>query len=227
MAFQKSNGSILVGALALGMISLGLAGSAHAQAVAWTDWTSATSTSATGTLVGSIGMTFSGNLFGAITSGPAIDYWNSPSSPYTSATVTNAPPAFDMLQIGTSAAGLTQTITFSSAVTNPVLSIISLGATTNVTTWTFRDTPTILSQGTSFFGGNGNSLSLSGNALSGTEGSGTLRFTGSFTTLSWTVSNPEDWAGIQVGVTVPEPTTLALLAFGGFGAAVVARRRKA
>jgi hypothetical protein len=224
MAFQKLNGSILVGTLALGMIAL--AGRAQAQTT-WTDWTSATATTATGTL-GGVGVTFSGNLFGAITSGPAIDFWNSPATPFTSAGV-SAPPAFDILQIGTSAAGRTQTITFATAVVNPVLSVISLGALTNPTTWTFSSAPTLLSQGTSFFGGTGTSLSLVGSALTGTEGSGTLRFTGSFTTLSWTVTNPEDWAGVQVGApsAAPEPTTLALLAFGGFGAAVIARRRKA
>uniref|UniRef100_UPI00286A0F9F PEP-CTERM sorting domain-containing protein n=1 Tax=Armatimonas sp. TaxID=1872638 RepID=UPI00286A0F9F len=65
----------------------------------------------------------------------------------------------------------------------------------------------------------------------GAEGNGVIQFTGTFSTLTWTVTSGENWTGFQVGVptvvsAAPEPTTLALLALGGVGGAVLARRRK-
>ena len=116
MRMQSRIAPALVAALALG------ASAANAATVSWTDWTSATPGVVNGTLDVSgtpVGVTFSGAYSFALTTG-GVNYWN-PAAPYLSAAVDNAPPASDIVALN---AGGTATITFSQAVTNPLLALV-------------------------------------------------------------------------------------------------------
>ncbi len=213
-------------------------GTATAQVHSWTDWTSESlgaPGSAGGTLtsvqgLASVTVGYSGHLSGAQTAGGGTNFWN-PAAPYTSATVSNAPPPTDILQLSFGSASLTQTITFSSPLTNPKMAIMSLGAVGAPTVWTFDRPFTILSQGTGFFGP-GTLTSGIGNALTGSEGHGTIQFNGTFSSISWTATNPENFSGFTIGAPTtvltgaPEPGTLALLSLGIVGG-IIARRRHA
>ena len=114
----------LVAAVAL------LAGSsAHAAVVSWTQWSPSFSTSATngGSATGAsgaIGVTYSGELDDLFFGYPS---WT-PTGTFAGGTVSNAPaPANGILQlVGGNTTG-SDTITFSSAVLNPVMAIWSLG----------------------------------------------------------------------------------------------------
>lgn len=174
-----------------------------------------------------------GTLYGAQING-GTNFW-SPSTPYTSTQVDNAPPGTDILQLS---GGLNQiyTVTLSEAIKDPIMSIVSLGRGGVPTTYDFNTPFTIVSQGAGYFGGTSTSLTqLPGDVLQGTEGHGTIQFLGTFSTFSWTVPTPEDWHGFTFGIRTTEaiePTavpdqshTVALLGLGLLGMFIVRRRQ--
>jgi len=200
-------------------------------ATTWTDWTSATlstgsSGSATGT-VGGVGVSYSGQLVGAVTNGTS-NIW-SPNSSFIGGTSTASPSVVndDLRLNGIGFAG-PNTITFGSAVDNPLIAIWSLGAPGTPATFTFNATPTLEAGGpNSQFGGS--SITVNGNVVSGQEGNGVVQFTGTFSSISWT-DTPENFYAFTVGVngplsTVPEPTSLVLLASGLTGLVFYRRNR--
>lgn len=202
-------------------------------------WTGSTATTATGN-IGGITVTYSSTDLQFVQTGTTASPWNgySPASTFQSALVNNAPPNAQIVGIdGTSA---THTVTFSQAVTNIVMDIVSLGQPALGTQYIFNSPFTILTIGPSTeFGGGTNSLVASaGNTLTGHEGDGILVFPGPLTTLSWTGANPEFWNGFTFGIdantnsttATPAPSSLLLIMTGlaamGLVSFLIGRRRQ-
>ncbi|MBI5692081.1 MAG: hypothetical protein HZC55_18530 [Verrucomicrobia bacterium] len=194
----------------------------------WTSYTWGTNGSASGNL-GGIGVTYSGdvrdlqNNHGTVFDNSAGGYFGQ--TVYT--------PSLDVSDaLGTwGSTGVTNTITFTSAVLNPILWINSLGRggawdlSTYVQTWTFSSPFSLLSSLNVLSElPNPYKMTQSGNSLIGQEGHGSIQFIGSYTSISWTSNKLEQSAYFQVGYdnsivpsTVPDQGSMLLLplAFGG------------
>ena len=207
----------------------------------WTTWTSQpSSTTVNGTLmVGStpVSVGYSGEIAFTQLNNTGGNFYQ-PASTFTAPPiVTNAPPS-DMIAIDGTAT--THTITFGTAIVNPIMEIVSLGQPGVGTEYDFSlwagQSMSILAQGPSnAYGGCSTCLSLTGSTITGHEGDGIVQFTGTFSSLSWTGANPEYWNGFTFGVTglagpssAPEPATWGTLAIALLiGIPLVLRRRKA
>jgi hypothetical protein len=204
-------------------------GNSHASTIDWeATWSSAvtgspTGGSATGTTANGLTITYSGELQNLVTNYPS---WT-PASSYVGGNVGNAPPqSGGILQLfGGATVPPTDTITFSHAVTNPVFAIWSLGQGGINASFNFNEPFTIQAGGPSMEYG-GESITSSGNTVFGAEGNGTIQFTGTFTTISWTNPVFENWYGFTVGSAVPEPSTWAMMILGFLGVGFLAYRRK-
>ena len=167
--------------------------------VNWTDWTSGSATGAAGTVALPTGrgvdVTFAGQSHQVFTGALPQPYWG-PSTTYTGTRYSNPPPNSDLIVIAGGPGSGRMTLSFSEAVTNPVLAIASLGLTNpdrtvNIQTSMLFDQPfEVMSNGPNFYAGGQFTpfISVPGtpNALYGTESSGVIRFRGTFTELSWT-----------------------------------------
>jgi hypothetical protein len=144
-----------------------------------------------------------GSLYGAQINGAGGNYWN-PSAPYISTEVENPPPSTDIIQLS-GGQDETYRVTLSEAIKDPIMAIVSLGASGTPTTYDFDSPFTIVSQGAGSFGGTATSLQqLPNNVLQGSEGNGTIQFIGTFSTFSWTVPTPESWHGFTFGIRTTE-----------------------
>ena len=198
----------------------------NAATVSWTDWTNADPGVVNGTLDVSgtpVGVTFTGTYSFAQTTG-GTNYWN-PAAPYLSATVSNAPPAADIVALN---AGGTATITFSQAVTDPLIGLVSW----NTNTVDFSVPIEILSFGAGYWGNGTPVLNAGDTGFFGQgEVHGVIRLPGTYTSVSFTHTS-ENWHGLTVGVLglatppVPEPATYALMGLGLLGVAAARRRSR-
>ena len=212
-----------VSALLLAACAVSTSALAHADTIAWTSWSSATSGnpgSATGT-IGGINVSYSGQTTG-LTNVPS---WG-PASTFTGGLVGNAPPHTPTIQLE-GGSGLTETITFSSTVVDPIFAIWSLGQPAVPATFDFSSKS---GQSFNLLGGGpsaefgGSALTSTGSVVHGTEGNGLVQFNGSFDSITFTTPNFENYYAFTVGydatltpVTpgiVPEPATLSLFGLG-------------
>ena len=144
---------------------------AHADTIGWTNWSTATSGnpgSASGT-IGTINVTYSGQTSGSTN----VPSWT-PASTFTGGVVGNAPPHTPTIQIEGGSA-ITETITFSSTVVDPIFAIWSLGQPGLSATFDFS---TKSGQPFSILGGGpsaefgGSALTSTGSVVHGFEGNG-------------------------------------------------------
>lgn len=232
---MKQQRTSLRAAIAGGCLLAAMAAApASAATVYWTDWTSATAASGTaaGTLTAgsdTISVGYSGGYSFAQTSG-GTNFW-SPDAPYLSATVSNAPPASDIIGLST---GSTATITFSQAVVDPLVALVSW----NSNTVEFGAPIEFLSFGAGYWGSGTPILNAAGTGFFGSgEVHGVLRVIGTYTSISFTHTS-ENWHGFAVGIvgvsvpgdggggSVPEPMSLALLGLGLGALALTNRLRR-
>ncbi|HVL39163.1 MAG TPA: hypothetical protein VM328_07210 [Fimbriimonadaceae bacterium] len=217
---MKFTRSLIVTAL----VGVGVA--AQAVPYYYVDWTSATSTSATGTITLPDASTITVHVTGPmafVQTAGGTNYWNFNSSIYTSSQVSNAPNhSSDIVAIDRAS---TYTVTFSRPVQDLAMSIMSLGRTNLHVSYDFNHDFTIHNSGNGHWGGGTPSLFEDvPTVLRGVEGHGVIVFDGSVSTLTW-VSNPSEfWHGFTFGVAgVAIPAPGAALAFG---VALLAQRRR-
>jgi hypothetical protein len=195
---------------------------AHAAVIDWTLWSSATPGnailapgSATGA-AGSVGVSYAGELESLVPNYPS---WT-PTTSYVGGVVGNAPPvAGGIIQLFGGPYGLVDTITFSQAVTDPVMAIWSLGAGGNTAEFSFVQPFSIQAGGPSAEYG-GSSIVLCGGNVCGAEGNGTIEFLGTYSQITWTTPIYEDWYGFTVGVAqtpLPSTWTMLFVGFAGLG----------
>ena len=213
-----------VSALLFAACAVSTSALAHADTIVWTNWSSATSGnpgSATGT-IGGINVTYFGQTSG-LTNVPS---WT-PASTFTGGVVGNAPPHTPTIQIE-GGSPITETITFSSTVVDPIFAIWSLGAPGNTASFDFSSKS---GQAFNILGGGpnaefgGSALTSTGSVVHGSEGNGLVQFNGSFNSITFTTPNFENYYAFTVGYDatltggetpgpVPEPETLSLFGLG-------------
>jgi len=218
-----------------------LAGDAWADVIAWTDWASFTAGTTTGTATGAmattsgpVGVSYAGQvLSNSNTNNTAGGVSWSPASTFSGGSISNAPPFHDIITLQGGPGTGTNTITFSTPVVDPVMAIWSLGAGGTPASFVFSSSePFAIQSGgpSNEFGGS--SITKAGNVVNGVEGNGTIRFSGTFSQITWTNPQAEFFYGFTAGVAgvassggVPGPSTLVTVVMGLLVLAPFVRRR--
>jgi hypothetical protein len=217
----------------LGIATLAPA-AAKADTISWTSWSFPAVTAspyvapgiATGTLIingNPITVTYTGQLIN--TSG-ATDW--SPSSTFDGG-IGPAPPNGNAEVAMTGGQSYTETITFSSSVTNPILAIWSLGQNGIIGQYVFAaGQPFTITSGGPNAQYGGASIYSVGNTVFGEEGNGDVQFAGVYKTITFTTPVYENYYAFTVGADVapvPEPATLGLMGTGILGLVALGRKK--
>jgi hypothetical protein len=200
------------------------AASANAKTI-WTNWNASSVVTGTpsGQVVGTLGgvtVSYTGEVENLYQGYPSY----TPTSSFVGGIVQNPVSPNDSIQLFGGPYGASDTITFSSPVTNPIIAIWSLGAGGNPAQFDFTTAPIFDAGGPSFEYG-GSAITISGDNVYGAEGNGSIHLVGTYSSITFTTPVFEDWFGFTVGRNIPEPASLALLGAGLLGLGV-ARRRK-
>lgn len=235
--------------LVLAVVGLTVASSASAVPYYYTDWLTASPSGGTAhgviTLPDSstVSVDFAainpdgspGNFVGAYLAGDWTG-WADYSSAYLSTEVDNLPLP-DMLQLE---GGQNQIykVHLGAPIKDPLMDIVSLGDSGSDTHYDFDAPFSILSQGPDGWGGCDTCLQQSGNSLIGNEGSGAIKFVGTYSDFSWTVPTGEYWHGFTFGIRttealepnpptdVPELSPMPLLGCGLVVIGLMMRKRR-
>jgi hypothetical protein len=233
MTVRTSAGLSKIVCLLACLTVVGGSSAARGEVVDWTQWTSNTSTTATGFIAElGINVSFTGEITGYTqTGGGGANYWT-PTSTYTSSQVSTVPTTNGVIMlIGTAPV---YTISFSQPIIDPAMDIATLGSLSQTAAWQFNAPFTLVSSGPGLLtgpSGGGTIEQYPNNLLEGAEGDGTIQFLGTYSSITWTVPLPEYFSGFTVGAArlapVPEPGTFILSSIaGGFVARGVLRRRR-
>jgi hypothetical protein len=213
--------------IALLSLAGALAVTPRAQAQTWINWTALSGSGGVGTINlpgGPVTVTVTGSTIGGQLSSGGTNYWT-PEATWAGGGSAPTNPGFVQLNTRTQLE-----VTFSTPV-DLYMALLSVGQNGDPITYTF-DTPfSIVSQGpASTWGGCDHCLLQDGSSVTGTEGDGTLHFTGPVSTLSISTTPDEYWHGFTFGAndvtTTPEPASIVLLASGLAGVFGAARRKR-
>ena len=209
-------------ALAIAALTLPLSALA-ADSTNWTKWSTITD----GTLVqngNSVDVTFGG---GAYFLDHSSYFYDVPSS-FTSPDVTNAPATEGTIgMLGGDAT--VHSFTFSQAVVDPVMAVFSVGQGSVPVRFVFDTDHFSVTSPTANGHWGGGTLVQAGNVVTGVEGNGLIQFKGTFTKISFTTPDYENYYGGTIGApaaAVPEPEALVLALGGLMVVGGLARRRR-
>ena len=166
---------------------------------AWVNWTKNTLNEVDGSAAG-VTVTFHGLLQPGPNLGTGGNVWQIPATTYMKpGIVDNAPDIQDVIALTGGPAAGAMTLTFSSPVVDPVMTLFSIGRPGFQATWNFETPFDIINTGPGYYGP-GELTKLDGNVLAGKEGCGIIQFHGVVSTISWTIPVAEYWGGFQVGL---------------------------
>ena len=206
-------------------VSVVLCSTSNAGAVTWIDWQSTSNGSLT---IGStnIGVSMTGNPM-ALVNGDG--YYNNGSTGGTSPSGTygGLTPS-DLIQVNGTG---TFNLTFDSPIVDPYIALVSVGQGGWPVTYSFDDPFSVISSGGNYWGYSGYSVSPDGTDFTGSEYNGILKFSGTYSSISFDIAPSEHWHGFNFGVadsasSVPEPATLLLFGVGLVGVGIARRLRR-
>jgi hypothetical protein len=237
----KLSVGVLCGAAAIGLCGV-VAGPVCAVPIDWVKWSSF-SAGNPGTAAGTISAVpnpvnvgYSGEVLSASYTGtgptpPGLFPTWTPAGTFSGGTVGNAPSNIGSIALAGGPATGVNTISFSPAVINPVMTIWSLGSANSSTPAEFdflaSEPFTIQSGGANTETGGSTIVLGAPNIVKGIEGNGVIQFTGTYSSISWTNPVLESDYAFTVGTSgvVPEPASAGLLALAAVGSLTRKRRR--
>jgi YD repeat-containing protein len=143
---------------------------------------------------GDIHVDYSGEIFFGQASATTF-FWNG--TAFTGPLITGGPQTSDLIELIGGSTTIDR-LTFSPALEDPVMGILSLGQPSVARTYVMDQEFEVIAQGVGHFGG----VLLTtrdGHTLQGNEGHGVIRFKQPVTEISWTVPAAENWHGFTVG----------------------------